>query len=280
LLCVVAHPDDETFGCGGTLAKYAGEGVRVALICGTLGEVGEISDPSLASQDNLGEIREQELRAAADALGVSDLFILGYRDSGMAGTPDNDHPNAFSGANRDDIVREVVRVIRQLNPQVVITFDPKGGYGHPDHIMAHKAAVEAFRAAADANRFPEQLAGGLHPYQPEKLYYFGFTQSMVKRFQEAIREAGMETDLEQLDPEEFGMPDEAVTTVLDVRAYGHKKEKAAAQHRTQIQGPDPFAWLPGDMKEAFLSTEYLMRAEPPTTPGEPEETDLFAGIDT
>ena len=131
LLAVLAHPDDETFACGGTLAKYAAQGVRVALVCATRGEVGEISNPSLATPETLGQVREEELRAACRALGVEDLFILGYRDSGMDGTLDNRHPQALCQADLHEVAGRTVAIIRQLRPQVVLTFDPNGGLRSP-----------------------------------------------------------------------------------------------------------------------------------------------------
>lgn len=280
LLCVVAHPDDETFGCGGTLAKYASEGVRVVLVCGTRGEVGEISVETLANGDNLGEVRERELRAAAKELGVNEVHVLGYRDSGMAGTDDNNHPNAFSGASEDEVVEKVVGIIRDVKPNVVTTFDKNGGYGHPDHIMAHKVTMRAFDEAADSEQYPDQLSNELRPHQAQKLYNFGFTKSSIREFREALRETRGEEAVEDFDEDGFGMPDELVTTVLDVKAHGPAKERAAAQHRTQISGgKDPFDWLPDKLKEAFLSTEYLMRVHPEVaTNGGPMESDLFEGV--
>jgi LmbE family N-acetylglucosaminyl deacetylase len=150
ILAVYAHPDDEAFTTGGVLAHYAAQGHRVALICATRGEVGEISDPALATAETLGQVREEELRCAANALGLSELIFLGYRDSGMAGTAENQHPEAFANAAAEEVVARLVGHIRRLQPDVVITFDPGGGYGHPDHIAAHRHTVAAFHAAADA----------------------------------------------------------------------------------------------------------------------------------
>ena len=158
LLAVMAHPDDEVFGCGGALARYAAEGAKVTLICATRGEAGEISDPSLANRDDLGRVREQELRAACDVLGIGEPFVFGYRDSGMAGTPDNEHPRALCRADRHELVGHIVKIIRQARPQVLLTFDPNGGYGHPDHIAIHHASREAFFAADIGSMFPEQLS--------------------------------------------------------------------------------------------------------------------------
>ena len=279
LLAVLAHPDDETFGCGGLLAKYAAEGAQVSLICATLGEAGEITDPSLATRETLARVREEELRVACDFLGIREIFILGYRDSGMAGTQDNQHPQAFCQVNQHEVVERIAGIIRRLRPQVIVTFDPNGGYGHPDHIAIHQATKEAFTAAGDPLRFGEQLINGLDAYRPSKLYYFGFPRSMTRAFQAAMVEAGIGSDFAEMDPETMGVPDEQITTVLNVREYVGQKEQAALCHRTQIQGREVFSWMPEALRERLLSIEHLIRAEPPYAPaGGAKEVDLFAGI--
>jgi LmbE family N-acetylglucosaminyl deacetylase len=148
LLAVFAHPDDESFGPGGTLAKYAAEGVAVHLICATLGEAGESDTPELGECEDLPCRREQELRCAADILGLAEVHLLGYRDSGMAGSPANQHPRALMQADPDVLAEQVADLMRRLRPQVALTFDPFGGYGHPDHIAMHRAL--ALDRTADA----------------------------------------------------------------------------------------------------------------------------------
>ena len=279
LLAVTAHPDDETFGCGGTLARHAAEGVQVTLVCATRGEVGEISDPLLATRENLAQVREQELRNACDVLGVSELHLLDYRDSGMAGTPENQHPRALAQSDHVRLVGSVVEIIRKFRPQVVVTFDPTGGYGHPDHIAIHKATLEAFAASGDSNRYAEQLKDGLAPHRPTKLYYFVFARSMARALHDSIVEAGIESDFAKMDPESMGVPDEKITTVMDVGLYSDQKDMAARCHRTQILGDDALSWLPPVVRARFLSTEYLIRAEPSFTLGQdPTENELFGGI--
>lgn len=279
LLVVLAHPDDETFGCGGVLARYAAEGVRVSLICATRGEAGEIRDPSLATRGNLAQVRERELRAACEVLGVEDLYVFGYRDSGMKGAPDNQHPEALCQARPSEVAGKIVEIIRSLGPQVVVTFDPTGGYGHPDHIAIHNAAVEAFGAAGDASRFPEQLGDGLEPHRPRKLYYAAFPRSLAREFRDAVRAAGIDSDFGDMDPEQMGVPDEQITTVVDVGKYGGRKEQAARCHRTQVQGDDPFSWVPGGLRERFMTTEHLVRAAPAFVgSGGTLEEDLFGDI--
>ena len=280
LLAVTAHPDDETFGCGGTLARHAAEGVQVTLVCTTRGEAGEISDPALATRENLGQVREQELQAACDALGVSNLHLLGYRDSGMAGTPENEHPLALAQSDHEKLTGSVVEIIRKVRPQVVVTFDPTGGYGHPDHIAIHQATLEAFTASGDKYRFAEQLKDGMAPYRPSKLYYFVFARSLARALHESIVKAGVESDFADMDPETIGVPDEEITTVLDVGQYSDQKDRAARCHRTQIEGDNALSWLPPEVRSRFLSTEYLVRAEPGFTLGkDPTENELFGGVE-
>jgi N-acetyl-1-D-myo-inositol-2-amino-2-deoxy-alpha-D-glucopyranoside deacetylase/mycothiol S-conjugate amidase len=162
LMFVGAHPDDETFGPGGTLAHYAAEGVRVIYACATRGEAGS------AEPDDLGGQRWAELMSAAKALRLASVLLLGYRDSGMPGWPENRHPRALVMAALEDVTREVVAVIRSERPQVVITFDPIGGYHHPDHIAIHQATVRAFQLAGDPTQYP----GVGEPFSPQKLYFW------------------------------------------------------------------------------------------------------------
>src|SRR5438552_9322857 len=147
LIAVHAHPDDECLSTGGILARYAAEGVRTVLVTCTDGAVGEISDPALATPENLVEVRARELDNAVRILHVSRLVKLGYRDSGMAGTADNNHPDSFQQAPFDDALERVVRVVRHERPQVLVTYDERGGYGHPHHIRPHQVAVAGFEAA-------------------------------------------------------------------------------------------------------------------------------------
>src|SRR3990172_10089795 len=175
LLAVLAHPDDETFGTGGTLALYARLGVEVHLVCATAGEVGE-APPDLKGFASVGEMRKSELRCAAQTLGLTQVHFLGYRDSGMPGSPDNLHPQALAAAPLEKVAREVAALIRRIRPQVVITFDPIGGYRHPDHIAIHNATVLAFEAAGDAARFPASLPA----YRPARLYFHTFQRPWLR----------------------------------------------------------------------------------------------------
>ena len=176
ILSVLAHPDDESFGMGGTLAYYAKQGVEVHLICATKGEAGDVEPEFLKDFSSVAERRESELRCAANYLGLKNVHFLGYRDSGMEGSEDNQHPNAFINAPMEKVSGEIVRYIREFKPDVVLTFDPVGGYHHPDHIHIHEATVAAFEASADAEQFPEYGA----PFQPNKLYYHIFPRVFVR----------------------------------------------------------------------------------------------------
>ncbi len=166
LLVVLAHPDDESFGSGGTLARYGAEGVAVHYACATRGECGTVDPALLAAGESGAALRTGELLCAADALGLAGVHFLGHRDSGMPGTPDNRRPHALVQAPPARVTGQIVAIIRALRPQVVLTFPPYGGYGHPDHIRVHETALAAFHAAGNPAQYPEQVAAGLAPERP------------------------------------------------------------------------------------------------------------------
>ena len=176
LIFVGAHPDGELFGPGGTLAKYALAGVRVYYVCATRGEVGEASAEHLAGHASTGDMRSAEMACAAKALGLTDVIFLGYRDSGMPGSPNNTAPGALAAAPVEEVTGRLVKIIRELRPQVILTFDPIGGYRHPDHIAIHNATVQAFAAAGDPAQFPE--AGPV--FQPQKLYFEVLSRAFMR----------------------------------------------------------------------------------------------------
>lgn len=176
ILAILAHPDDESFGMGGTLALYAERGVDVHLVCATRGEVGEMDEKYMQGFNSIAERREAELRCAAGILGLEGVHFLGYRDSGMPGSPDNEHPNALYAQPIEAVAEKVVAYIRELKPDVVITFDPIGGYRHPDHIAIHEATVLAFENANNTDFAPE---AGI-PFQPRKLYFHTFSKGFLK----------------------------------------------------------------------------------------------------
>ena len=180
MLAVLAHPDDESFGMAGTIAKYVAEGVAVSLICTTNGDVGSADQQFLAGFSSVAELRLAELKCATGVLGLSNVFTLGYRDSGMAGSIDNKHSESLVSADADELTGRIVRIIRTLAPQIVVTFDPYGGYGHPDHIVTHHATLKAFEAASDPQMFPEQLTEGLRAFEPQKLYFMTFDRRIFR----------------------------------------------------------------------------------------------------
>ncbi|GJQ34598.1 MAG: GlcNAc-PI de-N-acetylase [Anaerolineaceae bacterium] len=271
LLAVFAHPDDESFGTGGTLARYAAEGHPVALVCTTRGEVGEISDPSLATPQTLGRVREGELRAAARALGIQEVILLDYRDSGMDGTPENQDPRAFINAPEGEVVEHLTRIIRDLRPEIVLTFEPGGGYGHPDHIAISRYTTAAFHAASDPQRFPE--AGST--FTPSRLFYTAIPTKFFAEMRAHMEARGLDTStLDQilLRP---SFNDDLITTLMDVAAYNEAKWNAVNAHRTQF-GPDNlFRRLPEDLVRELMSREYFSQAHPPVDGGG-ISSDLFS----
>src|SRR6266568_8530078 len=182
LLGIFAHPDDEGT-MSGAMLKYNTLDIETGLVCATRGEVGEIADPALATPETLGEVREGEMRAAAAALEVDHLWFLGYRDSGMAGTEENEDTRAFMQAGAADAVGKLVAIIREFRPQVMVTFDETGGYGHPEHIAIYRHTTSAFYAAADAVQYPE--LGPAHGVS--KLYYGAFPRSVVREMAEWMK---------------------------------------------------------------------------------------------
>jgi len=278
LLAVLAHPDDETFGMGGTLALYASRGVCVHLVCATRGEVGTVDADCLEGYSSIAELREAELRCAAGNLGLAGIHFLGYRDSGMPGTPDNLHPQALAAAPREEVVGKVVEAIRQIRPQVVITFDPIGGYRHPDHIAIQQATVEAFAVAGDPDRYPECLPA----YAPQRLYF----QTISKAF---LRLVVRILPVFRQDPHHFGrnhdidlaslaIEDFPVNAVIDYAPVARKRAEAAACHASQ-GGADMTRGIQGWVMRFNRSRELFMQASPPPQDGKVSR-DLFQGVNT
>ena len=288
LLLVHAHPDDETIGTGATMAHYAAEHVLVTLVTCTLGEEGEVLVPELAhlasdQQDALGQHRIGELAAACEALRVTDHRFLGgpgrWRDSGMMGTPQNDRPECFWQADLDEAVRELVGVLREVRPQVVVTYDSNGGYGHPDHVQAHRVTVAAFDAAGDPAYAPE--LGEV--WQVAKLYWTAFPKSVLQAGIDALKDSGATNffGADSADDLPFGVPDEQVTTEVDASAHLEAKTAAMRAHKTQIEVDGPFFALSNHVGQRAFGTEYFTLARGERGPGEGElgrESDLFAGV--
>ncbi|MFE2106195.1 N-acetyl-1-D-myo-inositol-2-amino-2-deoxy-alpha-D-glucopyranoside deacetylase [Kitasatospora sp. NPDC059463] len=285
LLLVHAHPDDESINNGATMARYAAEGAHVTLVTCTLGEGGEVIPPELAHltadrDDRLGAHRIGELTEAMAALGVTDVRFLGgpgrYRDSGMMGVPDNDVPGCFWRADVDEAAGRLVAVVREVRPQVLVTYDEQGGYGHPDHIQAHRVAMRAHELAADPAYRPE-----LGPaWRIAKVYWNRVPRSVLER---ALAETAEKAPFPgvAVPADVPGVVDDAlVTTALDGTAYAGRKAAAMAAHATQIT-VDPtgaFFALSNHLGQPLLVTEYYQLVRGQAGTRLPED-DLFAGLD-
>ncbi|NEY31451.1 N-acetyl-1-D-myo-inositol-2-amino-2-deoxy-alpha-D-glucopyranoside deacetylase [Streptomyces sp. PRKS01-65] len=274
LLLVHAHPDDESINNGATMAKYAAEGAQVTLVTCTLGERGEVIPPELRHLAGaaLGQHRMRELAEAMRALGVDDVRLLGgpgrYADSGMMGLPDNDDPACFWQADVDTAAALLVEVIREVRPQVLVTYDPDGGYGHPDHIQAHRVAMRAADLAAEAG------------CGPDKVYW--------NRVPRSVAEASFARLREELPGLPFAKPaalddvpgvvdDARITTEIDGTAHAAAKAAAMRAHATQIEVAEPYFALSNELAQPLFTTEYYELVRGERGPGG-RETDLFAGI--
>jgi N-acetyl-1-D-myo-inositol-2-amino-2-deoxy-alpha-D-glucopyranoside deacetylase len=290
LLLVHAHPDDEAIGSGVTMAKYAAEGAHVTLVTCTLGEEGEVLVPDLVHlaadrDDLLGQHRIDELAVAMKELGVRDHRFLGgpgrYRDSGMMGTPTNDRPEAFWQADLDEAAAHLVTIVREIRPQVLVTYDDHGGYGHPDHIQAHRVAMRSVELAADP-AFRRDLG---EPWQVAKIYWMAMPASLMRESIRLLREAGDTTTFEDWEPEgempSMVVPDELVTTAVDGTAHVEAKLAAMRAHATQITVDGPFFALSNNLGNRVWATEFYRLVEGdrgPASDGDGRESDLFAGV--
>jgi N-acetyl-1-D-myo-inositol-2-amino-2-deoxy-alpha-D-glucopyranoside deacetylase len=288
LLLVHAHPDDECIATGATMAKYADDGTHVTLVTCTLGEEGEVLLPELShlaadQNDELGQHRLLELAGAMAELGISDSRILGgpgrFRDSGMMGTPSNDRPECFWRADLLEAATELVPVIREVRPQVVVTYDDFGGYGHPDHIQAHRVTHYGLALAANPTFRPD-----LGPaWDVSKVYWTAFPRSIMRAGIEAMRAQGAEDGFAAMDPDDlpFACDDELVTTEIDAHEYLSNKMAALRAHGTQVSVDGGFFALADNVGSEAFGTEYfrLTSGTPVLVDDQSRETDLFAGID-
>ena len=296
LLLVHAHPDDESIGQGATMAKYVAEGRGVTLVTCTAGEMGEILVPDLEHlaadrEDGLGEHRRGELAAAMSQLGVTDHRFLGgfgrYRDSGMkwhedghAIPADTIHDNAFWHADLTEASAYLVEVIREVRPQVLVTYDEFGGYGHPDHIQAHRVAMYAAQLAA----VPSYRRDLGEPWDIAKIYWGAMSESRMRAGLRALRDAGDTTSFEGMDPDgplpPFVTSDDNLAAAVDAQELVDRKMAALAAHATQITTDGPFFALSNNVGSTAWGIEFYRSAK--GRPGEPGpdglETDLFAGL--
>ncbi|HSF82719.1 MAG TPA: PIG-L family deacetylase [Anaerolineales bacterium] len=278
LLAVLAHPDDESFGMGGTLALYARKGVSVYLVCATRGEAGVVDDEYLQGYTSIAERRMAELHCAAEKLGLAGVYFLDYRDSGMTGSQDNQHPQALMAAPLEQVASEVASYIRQLRPQVVLTFDPVGGYKHPDHIAVHRATVRAFELAGLAS-----FKDSLPPFKPAKLYYQVFPMGWLRFALKIMPFLGM-------NPRHFGRNRDIDLTALiedsnfpvhakiACRPVAIQRDEAFQCHASQLTGASlrrgPLRWL----QYLLANNDYFMRAFPPAS-ADLRERDIFEGLE-
>jgi len=287
LLLVHAHPDDESIGTGATMAKYVAQGAQVTLVTCTLGDEGEILVPDLAhlaahDQDKLAGHRLEELAQAMARLGVTDYRILGgigaYRDSGMIGTAPNDRPDCFWQADLLVAAKHLVKIIRETKPQVLVTYDDFGGYGHPDHIQAHRVATYAASLSAVESFAPELGSA----WQISKLYWTAFPVSVIRAGIEALRASGDESGFAAQDPEDipFACPDELITTVVDGGEFATQKIAALRAHETQINEDSGFFALSNNLGSKVMGSEYFRLAfgQLGAVDSAGNETDLFSGI--
>ena len=291
LLLVHAHPDDESITTGATMAYYAERGAQVTLLTCTLGEEGEVLAPEYAllaadQADQLGGLRIAELAEAMRALGITDHRFLGgagrFRDSGMMGTPANEHPRAFWRAASepavfDAAVAAAVEVVREVRPHVMVTYDPNGDYGHPDHIMAHRVATAAAERAADP------AYGDGPAWRVAKFYWTATPKSVLRRGFEAMQgRADLPFGAASVDDLPFGVEDEVVTTAVDATGFGERKLAALRAHRTQIAVDGVFFALSNMLGREAMSVEHfrLVQGElAGVRDADGRERDLFAGLE-
>ena len=275
ILSVLAHPDDEAFGMGGTLALYAMRGVEVYLACATLGEAGDIPPDFLQSSSSSAALRESELDCSANVLALKQVFKLGFRDSGMEGSPDNHHPDALVARPMEEVVERIAAVMRQVRPQVVLTFDPVGGYFHPDHIRVHQATVLAF------DRVRQELKA-TDPQALSRLYYHTMPKSSAKiavfwmrLLGKDPRKIGRNKDIDLVQIASQSFP---VHVKINYKKVLEQREQAAACHASQGGGKKPFglsAWL---MRILSRPVDRFMQGFPEPMPNHRMQNDLFWGM--
>jgi LmbE family N-acetylglucosaminyl deacetylase len=273
LVGVFAHPDDEAFGLAGSMARAVAVGRYVALVCATRGEAGEITDPSLATPETLGRVREGELRAAAAAVGVHDVTFLDYIDGHLA------------EADEEEAVARIVRQLRRLRPAVLVTFAPNGVYGHPDHIAIQRFALAAAACAADS-RYPAQLAGALAPHRVAKVYYFAPSRERLTEMREQLRARGEDFlpggDAATIPFEQMATPEAEITTRVRLTdGELGAKQRALAAHATRMPPGNPFAASGGEQARMVLGVETFQLLPPPVSVRafHVPEDDLLSGLD-
>ena len=254
ILAIYAHPDDEAFGTGGTLAKYAKDGHTVKLICATRGEGGKITDPDIDTTAGIAKLRELELVAACESLGIDAPIFLDYHDSGRYERTRHDDPKALMNVDEFTLEQTLLEFIKDIKPDVMITFDPHGAYGHIDHIKIHRATNAAFWSASNY----------VQP-APARLYYTALSAQRIKDMQERRGPSPMS----DLDPNIYGVSDSSFAAVIPTSEFAAQKQGAIKAHRSQVGPQSSFASMTDDMWNAMFAQETftlggLRGAHPPT----------------
>lgn len=270
LMGIFAHPDDESFGMAGTLARATMSGHHAAIVCATRGEEGKIAVPSLATEQNLGQVRERELRNACAAVGVTDVSFLDYIDGHLA------------EADVDEAVGRIVHHLRRFRPDVVVTFAPNGGYGHVDHMAIHRLTLAALEAATNPERYPEP---GLEPHRVRKLYFGAMPRERMLQLRDEALKRGEDFipggDEATIPIEEMGTPMSDITTFIKLNdAEFEAKQRSMASHATQMPTDGPFSRATPEELRSFMGTEVFQLTPPPLSDRiypTPEE-DVFAGL--
>lgn len=262
LLGIFPHPDDEAYTCGGTLAKAAAAGATVHVVCATRGEAGERRDPALLASEPIGELRVRELQAACAALGVQPPRFLGFRDGAL---PELDLAEAAGG---------IVRIIRELKPDVVVSLGPDGVYGHADHIALHKMMIPAFRSAGGGSRFPEEQFGP--PHQPARLFWVAYPRGLFRPEWERLLTTDLAAGMRRINPDRLGVGDDEIHAVIDIRDHAAVKLAALRAHRSQLDGGDPYSLFPAGVIEQTLAVERFTLAIGEQPDG--RLADLFEGL--
>ncbi len=277
LLAVHAHPDDEASKGASTVARYRAEGVRTTLVCCTGGEAGDILNPAMDTPEvraRLDEVRRDELALSAQLIGYDRVAMLGYRDSGMPDTPENEDPRCFARADFDEAVGRLVEVIRAERPQVIVTYaDDQEGYPHPDHLQVHDISGPAFDRAADPDAYP----GTGEPWQPLKLYYVVWSRARMLATHAKFTELGLESPFTE---KWFERPsqDDRITTQVPIDGHQDVRLEALLAHATQVDPTSPFWFgLPREVTRSIHPFDDYILARSLVDADLPED-DLFAGV--
>lgn len=281
LLAVHAHPDDEASKGAGTIARYHAAGVRTVLVTCTGGEEGDILNPALDTPEvrgDLAAVRLRELEQAASVIGYDTVELLGYRDSGMPGSPANADPRCFARTLLDEAVAKLVEIVRRERPQVMIAYgDDQRGYPHPDHIRAHEVALAAFDAAGDSGRC---LDAG-EPFAPAKLYYVAWSRSQALARHEKFLQLGLVSPYAERIADGWldRMPDVPTTTEIDLTGFAHVRQAALLAHASQVDPTSSFWFgLPEEAeREIYTKDEYVLARS--RVDSALPESDLFAGVE-